>query len=50
MKEHQDPNNTQIVLPIICPNCSNELNLAMMFALLGADALQTPPPHEPEKA
>ena len=33
-----NPDNTEFVLPIVCPHCSKELNLAMMFALLAPDA------------
>ncbi len=34
MQNSQDPGNTEFVLPIICPHCKKEINLAMLFALL----------------
>ena len=38
-----NPDNTEFVLPIVCPHCSKELNLAMMFALLAPDAVVPKP-------
>lgn len=34
MTEPIDPGNTEFVLPIICPHCKKELDLAMAFSLL----------------
>lgn len=34
MTEPNDPNNTELVLPIICPNCAHSIDLSMIFALL----------------
>lgn len=50
-----NPDNTEFVLPIVCPHCSKEINLAMIFALLAPDAAVPPLPkvpkdiHEPEE-
>ena len=35
-----NPENTEFVLPIVCPHCSKELNVAMIFALLAPEALK----------
>jgi len=37
MNEDSSQGKTELVLPIVCPHCSNELNLAMLFALLPPD-------------
>lgn len=43
MTDHPtDPGNTSFILPVLCPNCSTELNLAVDFALL--------PPKKEEQA
>lgn len=59
-----NPDNTEFVLPIVCPHCSKEINLAMMFALLAPntgvpkevvedeedqEGTRDMPPHEPEE-
>lgn len=43
-----DSGNTEIVLPIICPNCKKEINLGMFFALLDPD-VKPPKDHVPEE-
>lgn len=43
MSDQVDPGNTEFVLPIICPNCKHEINLAMLFSLLA------PKKEEPKK-
>lgn len=39
-----NPDNTEFVLPIVCPHCSKEISLAMIFALLAPDAVVPPKP------
>ena len=34
MNEPQDTGKTDLVLPIICPKCNNEIDLEMIFSLL----------------
>ena len=43
-----NPDNTEFVLPIVCPHCSKEINLAMIFALLAPDAV-VPKPIEDDR-
>lgn len=31
---NQEEGNTELVLPIICPKCSHEIDLGMVFSLL----------------
>ena len=38
-----NPDNTEFVLPIVCPHCNKELNLAMIFALLAPDTAVSKP-------
>lgn len=38
--EPQD-GNTELVLPIICPNCKHEVNLNMLFSLLPPEEANT---------
>lgn len=47
MSDEEKDGNTEFVLPIICPHCSKELNLAMMFALMAPEASK-PTVVEPE--
>ena len=34
MTDQEENGNTELVLPIICPNCKHEIDLGMVFSLL----------------
>jgi len=34
MNDQPTPDETNLVLPIICPSCSHEIELSMLFELL----------------
>lgn len=39
-----NPGDTEFVLPIVCPHCSKEINLAMGFTLLPPEKQEDLPP------